>query len=74
MGFPRQEHWSVLPFTPPGALPYPEIEPSSLMSPVLANRFFTTSATWEDSEMYFVKDEIEYECYFPPLLFQLKGL
>ena len=28
-------------------IPYPGIKPTSLMSPVLAGRFFTTSATWE---------------------------
>ena len=27
MGFPRQEHWSALPFPPPGDLPDPGIEP-----------------------------------------------
>ena len=26
MGFPRQEHWSVLPFPSPGDLPHPGIE------------------------------------------------
>ena len=31
----------------PGDLPNPGIEPASLMSPALAGRFFTTSATWE---------------------------
>ena len=35
MGFPRQEYWSVLPFPPPGDLPDPGIEPSSLVSPAL---------------------------------------
>ena len=39
MGFPRQEHWSRLPFLSPGDLPYPGIEPTS---PALAGRFFTT--------------------------------
>ena len=34
-------------FPPPGDLPNPGIEPRSLMSPALARRFFTTSATWE---------------------------
>ena len=29
-----------------GDLPGPGIEPISLMSPALAGRFFTTSATW----------------------------
>ena len=42
-GFPRQEHWSGLPFPPPGDLPNPGIEPTSLVSPALASAgaFFT---------------------------------
>ena len=40
MGFPRQEYH--LTFSPDN-LPDPEIEPTSLTSPVLAGRFFTTS-------------------------------
>ena len=36
--FSRQEYWSRLPFPPPGDLPDPGIE---LMSPALADRFFT---------------------------------
>ena len=47
MAFSRQEHWSRLICPPPGDLPDPEIEPTSLMSPALAGRFFTTNATWE---------------------------
>ena len=47
MGFSRQEHWHKLLCPPPGVLPDPGIEPISLMSPVLAGRFFTTSAAWE---------------------------
>ena len=47
MGFSRQEYWSGLPCPPPGDLPHPGIEPGSLTSPALADRFFTTSATWE---------------------------
>ena len=38
MGFPRQEHWSGLPFPSPGDLPDPGIK---LTSPALAGRFFT---------------------------------
>ena len=38
MEFSRQEHWSGLPFPPPGDLPDPGIEPSS---PELAGGFFT---------------------------------
>ena len=47
MGFSRQEYWSGLPCPPPGDLPQPGIEPASVMSPALAGRFFTISATWE---------------------------
>ena len=30
MGFPKQEHWSALPFPSPEDLPNPEIEPDLL--------------------------------------------
>ena len=46
-GFPRQKHWSGLPFPSPGDLPDPEIKPVSLTSPALAGGFFTTGAPWE---------------------------
>ena len=39
-GFSRQEYWSGLPFPPPGDLPDPEMEPTSLMSAALARRFY----------------------------------
>ena len=45
MEFSRQEYWSGLPFSTPGDLPDPGIEPASLTSPVLAGRLFTTSST-----------------------------
>ena len=47
IGFSRQEHWSGLPSPPAGDLPHPGIELTSLTSPALAGRFFTTSTTWE---------------------------
>ena len=47
MGFSRQEYWRGLPCLPPGDIVNPGIKPWSLMSPALAGRFFTTSATWE---------------------------
>ena len=47
MEFSRQEYWSGVPFPSPGDLPDPGIEPTSLASPALAGRFFTTIATWE---------------------------
>ena len=46
MGFSRQ-YWNRLPWPPLRDLPDPGIEPMSLMSPALVNRFFTTSTTWE---------------------------
>ena len=41
MGFSRQDYWSGLPFSTPGDLPNPGIEPAS---PALAGRFFTTKS------------------------------
>ena len=43
MGFSRRESWNGLPFPMPGDLPDPGIEPTSVLSPALAGRFFTTS-------------------------------
>ena len=45
MGFSRQEYWSGLPFLSLGDLPNTGIEPTSLLSPALADGLFTTSAT-----------------------------
>ena len=47
MGLSRQEYWNGLSCPPSGALPDPRIEPTSLKSPALADRFFIPSATWE---------------------------
>ena len=43
MEFSRQEHWSGLPFPPPGDLPGPGIEPTASVAPALAGGFFTTA-------------------------------
>ena len=45
MGFFRQEYWNGLPCPPPGDLPDLGIKPASLLSPALAGRIFTISAT-----------------------------
>ena len=45
MGFSRQEYWNGFPCPSPGDLPNPGIESTSLKSPELAGRFFTTSPT-----------------------------
>jgi len=44
MEFSRQEYWTGLPFPPPGDLPDPRIETTSLASPIVAGGVFTTSA------------------------------
>ena len=46
MGFSRQEHWSGLPCPPPGGLPDPGMEPTSLVSPALAGRLFDHCTAW----------------------------
>ena len=50
LGFSRQEHWTGLTCPPPGHLPNsgkltPKLTP--LVSPALADGFFSGSATWE---------------------------
>ena len=45
--FSRQEYCSGLSCFPQGDLPNPETEPTSLMTPALAGRFFTLVPTWE---------------------------
>ena len=44
MEFSRQEYWNKLPFSLPGDLPDPGIEHTSLRSPALESRFFTTES------------------------------
>ena len=43
MAFSRQEYWSGFSCPSPGDLPDPGMESTSLMSPAVAGRFFTTS-------------------------------
>ena len=47
MEFTRQGYWSGLSCPPAWDLHNPGIEPMSLMSPVLAGGFFTSSTSWE---------------------------
>ena len=47
MGFSREECWGGLPFPSLGDLPNPRVEPASLMSPALAERFVSTGNTCE---------------------------
>ena len=46
MGLSQQEYWNGLPFPTPGDLLNPGIEPVSLVSPALADRFYRCT-TWE---------------------------
>ena len=66
MGFPRQEYWNRLPFSPPGDLPNPGIEPGSLASPALAGGFFTTSPTWTGSTSLEERQHTHLPLAFPP--------
>ena len=52
MGFSRQEYWSELPCPPPGDLPDPGIEPTSVV-PALAGRVFTTEPPIFVSSYYY---------------------
>ena len=63
--FHRQEYWIDLPCPPPGDLLHLGIEPASLMSPVLAGGFFTTSASSEAcvSVNDIIKNDIIKWCY-----------
>ena len=52
MGFSRQEYWSGLLCPLAGGLPHLGIEPTSLMSHALADRFFITSAISRQGQRY----------------------
>ena len=43
----RIPEWTAVEDPPPGDLPDPGMEPTSLTSSALVGSFFTTSATWE---------------------------
>ena len=51
LGFSRQEYRGGLPCPPSGDLPDQGIKPECLMSPALANGFFTTSTTWKGAQI-----------------------
>ena len=52
------EYWSELPFLTPGELPNPGIKPTSLTSPALAGRFFTTSAPGKQNGYYRILNRV----------------
>ena len=50
MEFSRQEYWNGLPFSPPGDLPNPGVEPESAASLALAGGPFTTEPAFEEGQ------------------------
>ena len=56
--FFREEYWSGLPFLTPGEFPEPEIEPASLASLALADRFFTTAPPGKQYGCYLRLNEL----------------
>ena len=65
MEFSRQEYWSGLPFSPPGDLPNPGIEPMFLASPAMVGSFFTTESCGKpnNNRRLWIKEK-----YIPKLL------
>ena len=55
-----------LSFPLPGALPGPGIEPTFLVSPVSASRFFTHKAIREAPHFSSVDRHLHLNCFFPP--------
>ena len=58
MGFPSQEYWSGLPFSPPADLSDPEIKPVIPVSAALAGGFFTTEPPGKPSGQW---DSVKHE-------------
>ena len=70
MRFPREEHWSGLPFPPPGHLPKPGVEITSLGSPAWAVTFSTTALPGKPPYLYIVVCNVNPKLLiFPSLLF-----
>ena len=63
MEFSRQEHWSGLPFPPPGDLPDPGIEPVFPVSPAVTGGFFTTEPSGKPSEMVLISKKIHFPLF-----------
>ena len=51
VGFFWQKYWNGVAFPTPWNLNDPGIKPTSLVSPLLAGKVFTTSATWEAQQV-----------------------
>ena len=66
MGFPRQEYWSGLPFSLPGDLPDPGMEPAPPESLALAGGFFINEPPMKTSLAHTwlnrIPDAVQYIC------------
>ena len=61
MGFPRQEYWSELPFSPSRDVPSPEIKPLSPAAPALkAGRFLNTEPPGKSNLDYRICFKLKY--------------
>ena len=65
-GIYRQEYQSGLPVPSPGDLPDPGMEPESLVSPVLAGGFFTTTPPGKHYQNH-IKGLLEHKALGPSL-------
>ena len=63
MEFIGKEYWSGLTLPSPGHLPYWMIKPTSLVSPSLAGRFFTSWATWNPFVLFVYGEVIFFILY-----------
>ena len=70
MGFPRQEHWSGLPFPSRGDIPNPGWEPTS---PALAGVFFAAEPPWKPQKCYYSKTNFTLDSLFKGLYFRKKN-
>ena len=70
MRFSREEYRSGLPFPPPGDLPNPGIEPTSVIASALAGGFFTTEPPvkhlWEGRKYNFKSSQVALVVKNPP--------
>ena len=61
--FPRHKYWSGLPFSSPGDLPDPGIEPVFPVSPAVTGGFFTTEPSGKPSEMVLISKKIHFPLF-----------
>ena len=74
MGFSIQEHWSGLPFPSPGDLSDFGIKPESLVSPALAEGFFTTEPPGKAGDQNMLPQTLSVGAYSSPLKTYLFGM